>query len=123
MMTTPKQLRYSDDATKARNMMAFHELQSHTVSPITAPVLTRLLKMHRQYEANFESKNEKFESARQFFRDFEADYSHPNSEQYACMLSDMATECEWKLHMPEGMPFVYWHLCHHDKSAMKLMPK
>ena len=80
---------YHDDASKARNMVLFADLQRVTVRTISAPVLQRMLKMHRQYTNNFAKRNQKYMDAKQFFKDFEAD----------TLLRPMARKCG-RYHFP-----------------------
>ncbi len=105
---------YHDDASKARNMVLFADLQRVTVRTISATVLARLLKMHRQYMNNFTKRNQKFHDAKQFFKDIEADYAFsPDGVQM------------WSLNFPDGLPCVYWveeKATGHAKCEQRLMP-
>jgi hypothetical protein len=107
---------YHDDASKARNMCLFADLQRVTVKTIPATVLARLLKLHRQYINNFTKPrpNQKFLDAKQFFVDFEADYAFaPDGTQM------------WSLSLPDGLPCVYWveeKATGHAKCEQRLMP-
>lgn len=104
---------YHDDASKARNMVLFADLQRVTVRTISAPVLQRMLKMHRQYTNNFAKRNQKYMDAKQFFKDFEADYAFaPDGTQM------------WTLSLPD-LPCAYWveqAATGHAKCEQRLMP-
>ena len=110
----PRVLPYHDDASKARNMVLFADLQRVTSKKISAQVLQRLLKMHRQYTNNHEKRNNKWHDAKQFFLDFEADYGFAHDGTHL-----------WSLNTPVDLPNVYWQdetATGHAKCEQRLMP-
>lgn len=95
--------RYTDDASKARNMVLFAQLQRATQQPITAQVLAHLLKMHRQFKQNFDKNNAKRDAAWLFFKNFERDYGSPRNTD-----DPASHEYMWRVEIEERVPSVRW---------------